>query len=290
MRIIPFLVAGLVPAVASSAPAHFDVADTHVIVMRPVDSWDPNKTTAEYALNGVRTKNFGFQYIDSTGAKVMPRAGGLFSEKVATPLSDEVLKIMAANGFGTKGSHVYFVSGPVRLNPLQMDEFVRAQNKLYRAVATQQGDPTTLGSRIAADRAGNIFLTAVVARFGMAKFGVETVNLSQYGTLYTDIARLTGGASSALLPVPLPEYDFSKFAEVELRRVTDNAGHLGEIVIGYRNPRTPASEQSALAQAIAAAGGVGTSVQEIETARAQNYEQRLGMWAECQATPGCARQ
>jgi hypothetical protein len=90
--------------------------------------------------------------------------------------------------------------------------------------------------------------------------------------------------------VPLPEYDFSKFAEVEIRRVTDNAGHLGEIVIGYRNPKTPTSEQSALAQAIAAAGGVGTSVQEIETARAQNFEQRLAMWAECQATPGCIRQ
>jgi hypothetical protein len=284
---LPVLLAGVLPTVAISAPAHFDVGDTHVIVMRPADSWDPNKTTAEYSLDGVRSKSFGFQYIDSTGAKVVPRSGGLFSAKVATPLSDEVLKIMSANGFGTKGSHVYFVSGPIKLEPSQMTELVRAQNQLYRAVVTQQGDPATLGSRIAANKAGNLFLTAVVARFGMAKFGVDTVNLSQYASLYGDISRLTGGASAALLPVPLPDYDWSKFTEVEVRRVTDNANHIGEIVIGYRAPKTQMGEQSALAQGIAAAGGVGASVQEIEAARAQNYEQRLAIWAECKATPAC---
>lgn len=289
MRALPFPVflTGLLPAMAISAPANLDVGDAHVIVMRPADSWDPNKTTAEYALNGVRSKNFGFQYIDSTGAKVVPRSGGLFSAKVATPLSDEVLKIMSANGFSTKGSHVYFVSGPVKLEPSRMAEFVRAQNQLFRAVVTQQGDPATLASRIAADKVGNVFLTAVVARFGIEKFGVDVVNLSQYASLYGDIARLTGGASSALLPVPLPDYDFSKFSEVEIRRVTDNAGHIGEIVIGYRTPKTQMSEQSALAQGIAAAGGVGATLQEIEAARAQNYEQRLAIWAECKSTPAC---
>jgi hypothetical protein len=171
-----------------------------------------------------------------------------------------------------------------------MPEFVRAQNQLYRAVVTQQGNPATLGSRVAADKAGNVFLTAVVAHFGMTKFGVDTVNLSQYASLYGDISRLTGGAGSALLPVPLPDYDFSKFAEVEIRRVTDNAGHIGEIVIGYRTPKTQMSEQNALAQGIAAAGGVGASAQEIEAARAQSYEQRLAIWAECQATPACVAQ
>jgi hypothetical protein len=289
MRTIPFLLAGVLPALAVAEPAHFDIGDTHVIVVRPIDSWDPNKTTAEYSLDGLRSKNFGFQYVDAAGAKIVPRSAGLFSDKVATPLSDEVFKIMATNGFGNKGSHVYFVSGAVKLEPAGMNDFVKAQNLLYRATAAQLGDPTTLGSRIAAKKTINLLATVAVASFGVDRLG-DRVNLSQYSTLYSDISKLSGGSSAALLPVPLPEYDFSSFTNVEARRVTDNAGHVGEIIIGYRSPKSAASEQSALAQAIAAAGGVGTTVQEVEAARAKNYEQRLAIWSECRATPGCAQQ
>ena len=69
MRALAFLVAGVLPVAALAAPAHFDVGDTHVIVVRPIDNWDPNKTTAEYSLDGLRSKNFGFQYIDAAGTK-----------------------------------------------------------------------------------------------------------------------------------------------------------------------------------------------------------------------------
>lgn len=290
MRTIPLLLAGILPALAVAEPAHFDVADTHVIVIRPIDSWDPNKTTADYALDGLRSKNFGFQYIDATGAKVVPRSGGLFSDKVATPLSDEVYRIMAANGFGNKGSHVYFISGAAKLDPARMSDFVKAQNLYYRAVAAQLGDPATLGSRIAAKKAVNLVATVAVAKFGIDRFGGDAVNLSQYSTLYSDISKLAGGASPALLPIPLPDYDFSGFSSVEARRVTDNAGHVGEVIIGYRSPKSAASEQSALAQAIAAAGGVGTTVQQVEATRTKDYEQRLAIWTECQSTPSCAQQ
>lgn len=290
MRTFPFLLALALPALAAAEPAHFDVDDAHVIVIRPIDGWDPNKTTAEYSLDALRSKNFGFQYIDAAGAKVVPRSGGLFSGKVATPLSDEVFKIMTANGFGNKGSHVYFVSGPIKLAPAQMPDFVRAQNQLYRASVAQQGDPTTLSSRIAAKKTVNLLATVAVSAFGIDRLGHDAVNLSQYSTLYSDISKLTGGASAALLPLPLPAFDFSGFSEVEVRRVTDNAGHVGEILIAYRGPRTAATDQSALAQAIAAAGGVGTTVQEVEAARARNYEQRLAVWSECQSTPGCVQQ
>lgn len=289
MRTILLLLAGVLPTFAVAEPAHLDIGDTHVIVVRPIDSWDPNKTTAEYSLDALRSKNFGFQYVDGAGVKIAPRSGGLFSGKVATPLSDEVSKIMAANGFGNKGSHVYFISGPIKLEPARMNDFVSAQNLLYRATIAQLGDPATLGSRIAAKKTVNLLATVAVASFGVDRLG-DRVNLSQYSTLYSDISRLSSGASAALLPVPLPTYDFSGFSEVEVRRVTDNAGHLGEILIAYRNPKSPSSEQNALAQAIAAAGGVGATVQEVEAARAKNYEQRLAIWSECQSAPGCAQQ
>ncbi len=290
MRALAFLVAGVLPVAALAAPAHFNVGDTHVIVVRPIDNWDPNKTTAEYSLDGLRSKNFGFQYIDAAGTKIVPSSGGLFREKRSTPLSDEVFKIMAGSGFGNKGSHVYFVSGPVKLEPGQMADFVRAQNQYFRASVIKDGDPATLASRVTAKKAVYVLATAAVAKFGVDKFGVDAVNLSQYSTLSSDIAKLTGGASSALLPLPLPEFDYAGYSEIEIRRVMDNAGHVGEIVIAYRNPKTPASEQGALAQAIAAAGGVGTTVEEVETTRAKSYQQRLAIWAECQAATACAQQ
>jgi hypothetical protein len=290
MRTIPLLFAGVLPILAVAAPAHFDVGDAHVIVIRPIDSWDPNKTTAEYSLDGLRAKIFNFQYIDAAGANITPRPGGLFHDKVATPLSDEVLKIMTANGFSNKGSHVFFVSRAVKLEPAHMNDFVKAQNLLYRTAVAQQGDPATLKSRIAAKNAVSLFATMAVAGFGIDKLGHDAVNLSQYSTLYADISKLSGGASVAVLPLPLPDYDYSGFTEIDVRRVTDNARHVGEILIAYRGPKSAASEQSALAQAIAAAGGVGTTEQEVEAARAKDYEQRLTIWTECQATPGCAQQ
>lgn len=290
MRMTPLLFAGMVPVLAVAAPAAFDVGDMHVIVIRPIDSWDPNRTTAEYSMDGLRSKNFGFQYVDAAGVKVVPRSGGLFRDKVATPLSDEVYRIMATNGFGDKGSHVYFIGGAAKLAPERMNDFVEAQNLLYRATVVQQGDPATLESRIAAKKTVNLLASVALASFGVDKLGHDAVNLTQYGALYSDISKLSGGASGALLPVPLPDFDFAEFNTVEVRRVTDNAGHVGEIIIGYRKPKSAASEQSALAQAIAAAGGVGTTVQEVEAARAKSYEQRLALWSECQATPACAQQ
>jgi hypothetical protein len=290
MRAFAFLAAGILPAAVIAAPAHFEVGDTHVIVIRPIDSWDPNKTTAEYSLDGLRSRNFGFQYIDAAGTKIVPSSGGLFREKRSTPLSDEVYKIMAGSGFGNKGSHVYFVSAPVKLEAGQMADFVRAQNQLYRASVIKDGDPATLASRVTAKKAVSVLATAAVTKFGVDRFGVDAVNLSQYSTLYSDIAKLAGGASAALLPVPLPDFDYAGYSEIEVRRVTDNAGHVGEILIAYRNPKAPASEQGALAQAIAAAGGVGTTVEEVEATRAKNYQQRLAIWAECQAAPACAQQ
>lgn len=288
MRAPAFLVAGALPVASFSAPALFDVGDAHVMVIRPIDNWDPNKTTAEYSLDNLRGKNFGFQYVDATGTNVVPSSGGLFRDKVSTPLSEEVFKIMAGSGFGYKGSHVYFVSRPIKLEPSQMADFVRAQNQFYRASVIKDGDPATLTSRVAAKKFVNVLATAVVAKFGADKFGADAVNLSQYSTLYSDIAKLTGTASGALLPLPLPEFDYAGYSEIEIRRVTDNAGHVGEIVIAYRNPKTSASERGALAQAIAAAGGVGTTVEEVEATRPNSYQQRLAIWAECEATPACA--
>lgn len=287
MRKLTALLLAAFSAFANAAPAHLDVGDAHIIVIRPLDGWDPNSSTAEYSLKALRGKNFNFQYVDNSGALVAPSPGGWVSKKVSTPLSDEVARVMAENGFSQVGSHFYYFSRPVSITPDQMQELTRSQNELFRAAVVQQGDPSKLAGTVAAKKALHVLATALVAKVGVDTLGADTVSLSQYGTLHRDIGKLSGATRSVLLPVLLPEFDYSPYSEIELRRVTDNAGHVGEIVIAYRNQKTAAVEQNALAQAIAMAGGVGTTVEEVERARADDYARRTEIWTQCVATPGC---
>jgi hypothetical protein len=269
---------------------HIDVDGAHVIVIRPMDNWNPSEQMADRSLNSLKKKMFGFNYVDASGAKVAPRPGGMLSSKIATPLSDDVYRMMDEKGWKPYVAISYAITAPLKINPLQMSDLARIQNKFYKASVVQQGDPSKLGSKESAKIAGNVLATVLAAGFGISKLGADTVNLSQYSTLYTDFSNLTGTARSGLLPLSLPEYDFSSFTEVEIRRVTDNAGNVGEIIIGYRTAKTSPVEQSAFAHAIASVAGLDTTVEEVEAARKQNYEQRLAIWSECQSTTACAQQ
>jgi hypothetical protein len=279
-----FMAAGVIPGLGMAEPVQFDVEGAHVIVARPADVWDPNKAGAKQALDSIGDRGFIFNYIDAGGNKIWPRPKGLFAAEVATPLSVEVHRLRDEGGFRQHVNYTYEIGAPTKLEAGRMAELIRVQNALYRAWVLRQGDPSTLESRTSAMRAVNVLVAAGV---GLKGFGL---NLSQSSALYSDVAQLTSGMASALMPVPLPEHDFSGYAEVEVRRVTDNSQHVGEIIIGYRNPKTDDVERLALARGIATASGVGTTVDAVKLARQKDYEQRLAIWTECQASPACAKQ
>jgi hypothetical protein len=288
------LFATFLAASALAEPAHLDVGDTHVIVVRPADLWDPSKKTADGPLKSLKNKNFAFQYIDSTGNKIVPNPSPLpWQEKVITPLWEEVRRLGSEKGFKSGVTITYFIERPFKIDPLQMAALTTTQNGLYKAWATKQGDPATLTDRLQTKDNVNLLATVAIAAIGMNKFGVNRVDPTNYFNLYPDIAKLTGGMDKlvpALVPVPLPEYDFSGFTQVDVRKVRDNFGHTGEIVIGYRQPKTAEQELAALAQAIATTAGIDTTEEAIAAARAKNYEMRLAIWEECKAKPGCAEQ
>jgi hypothetical protein len=291
---VPLFIA-LLSSNALAEPVHLDVGDTHVIVVRPADLWDPNKKTMDGPLQSLRTKKFGYQYVDAHGAKIIPTHHPIlpWSKQVITPLSEEVAKLSEPKGFQSGASMMYFIDRPFKIDPSQMAGFTTAQNGLYKAWAEKQGDPTTLTDRLQTKENVNLLATIAIAAIGMNKFGVNRIDPTNYFNLYPDIAKLTGGLDKlvpALVPVPLPEYDFSGFTQVDVRKVRDNYGHTGEIVIGYRQPKTDEQELAALAQAIATTAGVDTTEEAIAAARSRNYEMRLAIWEECKAKPGCAGQ
>jgi hypothetical protein len=295
MRPFVPLLAAVLSSTAMAEPVHLDVGDTHVIVVRPADLWDPNKKTVDGPLQSLRSKKFGYRYIDAAGATITPDPKPLlpWNKKVVTPLSDEVTKLSSAKGFQSGANMMYFIDRAFRIDPPQMATFTATQNSLYKAWASKQGDPTTLTDRLQTRDNVNLLATLAIAAVGVNKFGADRVDVTNYFSLYPDIAKLTGGMDKlvpALIPVPLPDYDFSGFTQVDVRKVRDNYGHVGEIVIGYRQPKTAEQELAALAQAIATTAGVDTTEEAIAAARSKNYETRLTIWEECKAKPGCAGQ
>lgn len=295
MRPSVLLLAALLSSTALAEPVHLDVGDAHVIVVRPADLWDANKKTIEGPLKSIRSKKFGYRYIDANGAQIMPAyyTALPWNHKVITPLSDEVVKA-SGTGWDTSSSLIiYTIDRPYRIDPAKMPEFTATQNGLYKAWAMKHGDPTTLTDRLNSKDNLNMLATLAVAAVGMHKFGVDRVDVTTYMNLYPDIAKLTGGMDRlvpALIPVPLPDFDFSSYSQVDVRKVRDNFSHVGEIIIAYRQPKTADGEMAALARAIATVALTDTTEDAVTASRAKNYDTRLAIWEECKAKPGCAEQ
>ena len=295
MRPSVLLIAAFLSSTALAEPVHLDVGDAHVIVVRPADLWDPNKKTVEGPLKSMRNKRFGYQYIDATGAKIAPAFNPTlpWNPKVVTPLAEEVAKISGKDWYTSRPDVMYFIARPFRIDPAKMPEFTATQNNLYKAWATKHGDPATLTDRLNSKDNLNMLATLAIAAVGMQKFGVDRVDVTTYMNFYPDIAKLTGGMDRlvpALIPVPLPDFDFSGYTEVDVRKVSDNFSHVGEIIIAYRQPKTAESEMAALARAIATVALTDTTEEAVTASRAKNYETRLAIWEECKAKPGCAEQ
>jgi hypothetical protein len=287
MRLLPVAALLMTTCAVHAEPVHLDVEGAHVIVIRPMDSWNPNSQFAERSLASLRKKMFAFQYIDASGSNVTPREGGVIFSKISTPISELVFGEMAEKGWRPYVAITYHISAPVQVDPQLMPALRTAQNRLYRAAVVQQGDPAKLESKETLRATGAVLTTVAAAGFGVSKLGASAVNASQYTTLYDDFAKLAGAGRKAMLPLPLPEYDFSQFSSVEVRRVTDNAGNLGEIVIGYKEAKSTEVENRAFAKGISSMAGMDTTVAEVEATRHANYQWREAAWKECSQDATC---
>ena len=60
-----------------------------------------------------------------------------------------------------------------------------------------------------------------------------------------------------------------------------------QIIIAYKEDKTPEAEQEALIQAIVVTAGADTTVAEVEKSRALDFANRLTIWNTCLADPVC---
>lgn len=289
--IVPLALSTAFAAVCLAQPVHLDTAEAHIIVVRPIDTWSGHNTTSEYTLKGLREKKIAFIYYAANGEKVVG-SSGLFRKAPQTDVVQGVQRGLERRGFTNNGPSgmLFTVDRPVEVAPDKMADFSNLQNSLYAEYVIAQGDPSTLSDRITAKRFVNAGLALAVYNFGMEKLGASNGAQFVFSTGITeDIAKLTLQERKGLAAVPAPAFDYSGFKSVQVRKVSFGSDRVGQIIIAYRGDRTDEAESLGLAEAIVAASGADTTVEDVESARSADFQHRLDIWSACVAKGACSR-
>lgn len=278
----------MLPALCIAAPVELDTADTHIIVVRPVDIWSGDRSAQSDSLDHVRSKTA--LYWVWTASQNVVNGGPLWLQRVSDhPIVTATTAALAKSGFelGLSQSYGFRVQQPQTLEPSRFEAFSTAQTALYKITVLSQGDPDTLSGRVAGRKfAGGVLslVTLGVAGGVGGALGAETVlNTGIAGDVYQLPLALRG----ALAPALLPPFDASAFKQVEVRSVTYRGGMNGQILIAYRADKTEANEVEAMGLAIATAAGAGTSVPEVEKSRADDLAFRKATWEACVTAGDC---
>lgn len=261
-----------------AAPVEFDTKDAHVIVVRPVDAWSGDASVSEDTLDAIRDRKAAFsvvttsvktgKVIDVDGDRDHPVTTG-----VQNALSKQNIK------FSYAGKSAFMVRDPIAVNPSEMAAVTQAQAEYFKQNVISQGDPETLPGKVGARKffGGVLALGATV--FAMDKFGAAIGSQATLGSGITDdIYRIAAKNRGALAPINLPNVDFTRYKTVDVRKVTGAADRLGQIIIAYKEDKTPEAEQEALIQAIVVTAGADTTVAEVEKSRAADLANRLVIW------------
>lgn len=282
----------LFTGICIAQPVHLDTGATHVIVVRPIDTWGGNRASADYTLAGLRAKKVAFYYYDAEGNKVLG-SGGLFKKAPQTPVVVQVQEGLAKWGFTNNGPSgmVFTVEQAVEIAPEKMQFLSKLQNDLYRRYVINQGNPETLPDRITAKKFLNVGIALAFFNTSMSRMGPVSGSQFAFSTgIADDIAKLTLNEKLALAAVPAPVFDYSPFKSIEVHRITFGSDRVGQIIIVYKDEKTAETQQTALAAAIVSASGADTTPEEVAVAREADFRNRMRIWSECQASGQCAHE
>lgn len=271
-------------------PVHIDVDGAHVIVIRPIDTWAGNRTTAEYSIDGFKRKNVSFFYVDSTGTRVFG-SNGLFNSVKPGSLAHDVQSQLAQLGYTSKADagQAFTVERPATVAASEMPAIMAAQDAFFKDTIIKQGNPAMLADRIRDKKWATTLFSVALFGAGINKFGAaDGINKSFATGLSEDFARLTLNGRLALAAVPAASFDYTQYRSVDIRKVApDQPDRVGQIIIAYKGDKTPEVERMALAKAIVTAGGADTTIEAIESARAQDLASRQIIWDNCVTSGQC---
>lgn len=299
----PFILTTLLVAQASwasDAVTEFDTPDTHVMVVRPLERWTGNTDLMEKSLKAVTQHTGCFYNLLKTDVYKDSSCKNFFGSmdtpdsKLVVGTFDQISKIEPKFEYSTPNSGNYLIIQPVvSLTPEEFNVFKKAQDFANVKQKIDDGDPDTLEGRAWSSRAFQtlvqVALTATV--MNNSSLGAQNGFMVANNIGVPEAAKaLAPRVGSALAPVSIPALaDPSAYQTVDVRRLDVVRPGLGQIVIAYRNPKTPENELAALSQAIAIALAPKGGARAVQDARDADLVDRKQFWISCKSDPDCSK-
>ena len=279
-------------SIAKDGPVEYDTPDTHIIVVRALDSWSGDNSASEDSLTAVEEHEGGFSlwYSKGRGVDGYPMLFGFNNGAQSDIVVQGVIAALKPLNFKLAQIKARFkVDIPVGLDPKEFSSFANSQHELYKQVVIADGNPTTLHRSVSTKKflAGVLSIGSVIV--GGEKYGSLGANTVLNTGIAGDVYQLTASSRAALIPTTsLFTFDASSYKYIEARRVIQgNNERLGQVIIAYKKDKTDAAENAALIKAIVTLTGADTTVEAIQKARDADLAQRQAIWDACVADAKC---
>jgi hypothetical protein len=279
--------------VAKDGPVQFDTPDTHVIVLRALDSWSGDDGASEDSLTAVQKHKGGFRLASEKGPRYdvpgFPLGLGFNSDSTNSQVVQGVVAALKPLHFTLAQSTVNFiVERPVVLEPEMLGEFIKYQRDLYRKLVIAEGNPATLHNSVGAKKFFANVLSVGTVVLGAEKYGSLGANALLMSGIPGDVYHAVSAGRAALAPLDLPDFDTAGYKSIEVRRIVQGSNdRVGQIIIAYKKDKTESAENAALITAIVTLTGADTTVDSIQLARDADLAKRQAIWDACVADGKC---
>lgn len=300
MKKIAIVLSLLAATTAMAAPLVFETDSAKVFVVRPIDQWSGDKSALESSLEAHKSKTAWYTVL-LNDQKYLFGNPNVTQSASNHPITNAVAQKLDQAGFKLPRSsdNSFTVQLPVTIPVEKIGTVQTYQTAAFKQTIANQGNPDDLQGKTTRNKfiGGLLSVGTMIAaadRYGAVGGSHATLGSGITDSIYSAVSQYKGG----LVPVDLSGQDLEqwcskpecRYKEIEIRRVTTAApDRVGQIVIAYKNGKTPEAEEGALAQAVYLLTAAGSSTADIEKARQENRQLRKDVWAACVAedNPAC---
>lgn len=271
--------------IATAEPMEIETRSAKLIVIRPSEQWTANQGLLDDYDAGQKKKRYLLIVQDQNGKNTFANSTDI-SGWLKTAVTDMENAGWEASGWFPK--NVSTIGPTTSMTGAQFNGVIGVQERYYKTLIAKVGSPEMQKSAFNRGVAAGYVLTLGTLGLG-AKMGIPTELIG----LGTGVAEQIGAIPPALLTAVSPNWpasgDFSEYPVVDVRQVTPQGsrGVVGQIIIAYKGEKTPQAEAEAMAAAARAVVGVDRSLEDVEKARADDYNRRVAIWNECVAAGKC---
>lgn len=300
MKKIVFALSLLAATAAMASPLVFETDAAKVFVVRPIDQWSGDKSAMDSSLDAHKNKTAWYTVL-LNDQKYLFGNPNITQSATNHPITNAVSQKLDQAGFKLPRSsdNSFTVQLPVSIPVEKIGVVQTYQTAAFKQTIANQGNPDDLQGKTTRNKfiGGLLSVGTMIAaadKFGAIGGSHATLGSGITDSIYSAVSQYKGG----LAPIDLSGQDLEqwcskpecRYKEIEIRRVTTAApDRVGQIVIAYKNGKTPEAEEGALIQAAYLLTAAGSTTADIEKARQENRQLRKDVWAACVAenNPAC---